>query len=93
MAVTLKYILPEELDMGSADVATTAERVYACQQHVDMLHQLKLEDLRSQVARPFRETYVDFRLSVNLKEMVSCSLLRRLPSQSCRPGVRVVCIP
>lgn len=70
MTVTLKYILPEELDMGTADVATTAQNVYACQQHIDMLHQLKLEDLRSQVGRPFRETYSDFRSSVNLGELV-----------------------
>jgi hypothetical protein len=73
MPISLQYIMPEELDLLGAsgnDVRLTAQRVYMCQQHVQLLGSLKKEDLKSQVGRFFRQTYVDFKLSVSLPELV-----------------------
>jgi hypothetical protein len=70
MPITLQYILPEELDLPSGDVKATAQRVYMVQQHLELLRTLKKEDLKSQVAKPFRDAYTDFKLSVSLPELV-----------------------
>jgi hypothetical protein len=82
MPISLQYIMPEELDLlggdasGNVDVRLTAQRVYMCQQHVQLLGSLKKEDLKSQVGKFFRQTYVDFKLSVSLPELVILYLFK-----------------
>jgi hypothetical protein len=84
MPISLQYIMPEELDLlgggtsGNVDVRLTAQRVYMCQQHVQLQGSLKKEDLKSQVGKFFRQTYVDFKLSVSLPELVIIYLFKIL---------------
>jgi hypothetical protein len=70
MCISLRYILPEEIDLLEPDVGVTAQRAYSCQQHILLLLTLKKDDLKQQVAKFFRDAYVDFRMSVTLPELL-----------------------